>query len=691
MSKKLFIAEKPSVAKQFAAALKENFSSSNGYMESDSYIVTWCVGHLVNMSYPEIYDENLKKWDYNTIPFIPTEYKYEVIASASKQYEIVSKLLTSDKVDTIYVCTDSGREGEYIYRLVAAQCGVKDKKTLRVWIDSQTDEEILRGIREAKDISYYDNLSDAAYLRAQEDYLMGINFSRVLTLKYGYQIKQYLNLDKSVIAVGRVMTCTLGMVVRREREIRNFVKTPFYKVVLSFALSENNIDAEWKVTDSSAFKDDKELYKDCGFLKEEKAQELINHILKGRSLENDNVEAEIVSTNKKTEKKNAPLLYNLADLQNECSKYFKINPDQTLNAIQELYEKKLVTYPRTDARVLSTAVSKEITKNLNGLYKMDAYKDLINEIKDLGLYKTIAKTKYVNDKAITDHYAIIPTGDGLSALASLDETKRNIYELICRRFISIFLNPAQYEKLQLELSAENEHFFSSFKVLKDEGYLKALKFSFKKNKAKEEEEDENKEEKEVEIECDDNMLLALSGLKKGAMVRITDLKINSGETKPPTRYNSGSLIKAMESAGKTIDNEDLKAQMKGSGIGTSATRAGILTKLVNNKYLLLNNKTQIVTPTLLGEMICDVVVLSIKNLLNPAFTASWEMGLSKVADGEISKDEYTEKLNKFVSDSTNMVKGLKNQYTLNQYFDRAAVYYKNNKTDKNKKSKKEES
>ncbi|MBR6094231.1 MAG: type IA DNA topoisomerase [Lachnospiraceae bacterium] len=692
MAKTVLIAEKPSVAKEFAKVLGEKLNNHDGYLEGERFIVTWCVGHLVSMSYPEVYDEKYKKWSFDTIPFLPEEYRYEVIGDVKKQFEIVKGLLTRDDVSTIYVCTDSGREGEYIYRLVRQEAGVSGKTERRVWIDSQTEEEMKRGLKEAKDISEYDHLSDAAYLRAKEDYLMGINFSRALTLKYGFQVKNYLKADRCVISVGRVMTCVLGMVVKREREIRDFEKTPFYRVLAKNELFGQIVEGEFKAVEGSKYYLSPLLYKENGFKKEEDARECIAYVSKTSEWEKEdfNTEAELISIEKKPEKKNPPLLYNLAEIQNDCSKLFKINPDQTLSIIQELYEKKLVTYPRTDARVLSTAVAKEIDKNIRGLMNYSLCADLAKEALELGLYKKIASTKYVNDKQITDHYAIIPTGQGFGALSSLNPTATKVYEIIVRRFLSIFFPAAVFDKMSIVTGMEGEKFFTSFKALKTEGYLKATKYSFAKDNAKDtkdaekadskakdedEKEDSDKEESQ-ELKVDEEFLKSLSRLKKGDRIPVTGFTIKEGMTSPPKRYNSGSLILAMESAGQLIEDEDLRAQIKGSGIGTSATRAGILTKLVNNKYLNLNKKTQIITPTLLGEMVHDVVLNSIKSLLNPSLTASWEKGLTMVADGSIGKDEYMGKLSDFVKNNTNSVKSLRNQDELLKYFNYASKYYK---------------
>ncbi len=700
MGKAVFIAEKPSVAREFAKALKVNTKSHDGYLEGDKVIITWCVGHLVNMSYPEVYDEALAKWSFDTIPFIPTEYKYQVIEDVRKQFEIVKGLLTREDVELIYVCTDSGREGEYIYRLVEQEAGVTGKKRLRVWIDSQTEEEILRGIKEAKDLSEYDNLSAAAYLRAKEDYLMGINFSRALTLKYGYQVKSYLNAKKGVVSVGRVMTCVLGMVVLREREIRCFVKTPFYKVSAKLAIADSSIDGEWRVGEGSRYFQSPKLYKENGFLDKDTAEECIGYVSDKKALaipdkeEGKNLYSgeelgtmKVFSMENKKERKNAPLLYNLAELQNDCSKYFKINPDQTLAIVQELYEKKLVTYPRTDARVLSTAVAKEIYKNISGLQNYDILKDNAQEVLAMGNYKKIASTKYVNDKQITDHYAIIPTGQGFGALSSVSNTAKLVYEIIARRFLGIFYPAAVYEKVSLVVEKDSEKFYSSFKVLKEEGFRKVMQYSFAKKKSESTEENTNKAdsgkentdkegESEEDVKCDEAFLKMLAGLKKGDELPLQGFEIKEGETNPPKRYNSGSMILAMENAGQFIEDEELRAQIKGSGIGTSATRAAILTKLVNNKYLHLNAKTQIITPTQLGEMVFDVVRLSISSLLNPALTASWEKGLTGVANGTITETMYMDTLTDFVTKNTNNVKGLKNQSELKMCFDYAAQFYK---------------
>ena len=655
------------MAQEFAKALKLKTRRGDGYLESDEAIVTWCVGHLVTMSYPEEYDPSLKKWSLNTLPFIPKEFKYEVIPAVSKQFQIVSG---------IYVCTDSGREGEYIYRLVEQEAHVTGKERKRVWIDSQTEEEILRGIREAKDLSEYDNLSASAYLRAKEDYLMGINFSRLLTLKYGNSISNYLHTKYAVISVGRVMTCVLGMVVRREREIRDFVKTPFYRVLSTVDVNGQTFEGEWRAVKGSRYFESFDLYKENGFKEKEKAEELIRYLGSPES-----VTCQIASIEKKKEKKNPPLLYNLAELQNDCSKRFKISPDETLRIVQELYEKKLVTYPRTDARVLSTAVAKEISRNLNGLSKYPMAALYLQDILQFGSHKGLEKTRYVNDKQITDHYAIIPTGQGLSALNSVSATAKNVYDCIVRRFLSIFYPPAVYQKVAITTKIKEESFFSSFKVLAEEGYLKVagipqVKKSSSSGNAAEDGEGNGESSESENQNLDTSFFQVLQGLRKGMVLPVRSLDIKEGETSPPKRYNSGSMILAMENAGQLIEDEELRAQIKGSGIGTSATRAEILKKLVNIKYLALNKKTQIITPTLQGEMVYDVVDHSIKSLLNPELTASWEKGLTYVAEGDITSEEYMQKLDHFIVSRTDGVKGLNNQSQLRACYDRTARFYK---------------
>lgn len=671
MAKALYIAEKPSVAQEFAKALKLNGQRKDGYLESEDCVVTWCVGHLVTMSYPEKYDIKYKRWSLDTLPFLPREFKYEVIPAVQKQFTIVKGLLNRPDIDTIYVCTDSGREGEYIYRLVAQMAGVHGKKEKRVWIDSQTEEEILRGIKEAKDLSVYDNLSASAYLRAKEDYLMGINFSRVLTLRYGNSVSNYLNTKYQAISVGRVMTCVLGMVVRREREIRAFVKTPFYRVIGSILLENESFEGEWRAVEGSRYFQSPQLYKENGFKKKEDAQKLIQELSV-----NPPLTCTVEKAERKKETKNPPLLFNLAELQNVCSKLFKISPDETLRIVQELYEKKLVTYPRTDARVLSTAVAKEIYKNLSGLTRYPQAGEAAAGAIELGNWKNIGKTRYVNDKQITDHYAIIPTGQGLGALGSLSPTSQKVYETIVRRFLCIFYPPAVYQKINLVTKIQGEAFFSSFKVLLEEGYLRIASNSFARKKAPEEE----KGGEDSEVSCDAALLEALQKLKKGDILSIGGLGIKEGETSPPKRYNSGSMILAMENAGQLIEDEELRAQIKGSGIGTSATRAEILKKLFHIKYLSLNKKTQIITPTLLGEMIFDVVNCSIRQLLNPELTASWEKGLTYVAEGSITEQEYMDKLERFVRIRTKQVEDSNFQYALRQFFDAAAQNYKKPET-----------
>ena len=697
-SKKLFIAEKPSVAQQFADALKVKGARKDGYLEDENYIVTWCVGHLVAMSYPEAYDPALKRWSFDTIPFIPEEYKYEVIPAVSKQFNIVKGLLNRNDVKTIYVCTDSGREGEYIYRLVDMQAGVpasKDRR--RVWIDSQTEEEILRGINEAKPLSEYDNLSCSAYLRAKEDYLMGINFSRALTLKYSYPIKQYLGADKCVIAVGRVMTCVLGMIVKREREIREFVSTPFYRVVAKAGKKTAEADgstlfnAEWKAVAGSKYEGSPKLYKENGFKERKDAEELIAYLSDPQP-----VELTIKSISKKTEKKNPPMLYNLAELQNDCSRMFKISPTETLNIVQELYEKKLVTYPRTDARVLSTAIAKEIDKNIKGLCNYEKVAPFAQNIINQEGYKGIAKSKYVNDKLITDHYAIIPTGQGLGQLGKLSSIQSSVYEVIARRFISIFYPPAEYQKISITLSRKTEELSASFKLLIKPGYLQVADPNFGKKKATEKTDNSGKgnvdektqdgegngQESEGDQIASEEVIEYVKNLKKGDILSCNGFEIKEGKTNPPKRYTSGSMILAMENAGQLIEDEELREQIKGSGIGTSATRDSIITKLVTNKYIKLNKKTQVLTPEFLGEIIYDVVLYSINGLLRADLTASWEKGLTGVAEGTITEEEYMDKLSDYVRKYTDAVKGVRNQNQMHFIFDKTKPYYVNDKRKK---------
>lgn len=703
MEKNLFIAEKPSVAKEFAKALKLNTSNRDGYLESNEAIITWCVGHLVTMSYPEVYDIIYKRWSFQTIPFIPQEYKYEVIASVKKQYQTVSSLLNRQDVSTIYVCTDSGREGEYIYRLVEQMSGVSNKSRKRVWIDSQTEDEILRGIREAKNLEEYDHLSDAAFLRAKEDYLMGINFSRALTLKYGYTIKDLLKRDKAVVSVGRVMTCVLGMVVKREREIRAFDKTPFFRVMGNFSIQDKEFAGEWRAEEGSRYFESPLLYKENGFKEVNTAQKLIEYL----SMPNVQ-EPKIINIERKRENKNPPLLYNLAELQNECSKLFKISPDETLKIVQELYEKKMVTYPRTDARVLSSAVAKEIHKNLNGLKGYSTIAEYADEILQEESYKKITKSRYVNDSQITDHYAIVPTGQGIQNFKSLSGISAGVYELITRRFLSIFYPAAVYMKTTLvaeviDEDEKKEKFISNFKYLEKEGYLKVARHTFgRKSETKTANEDigsksgsvineELRKESNDENEDNDENVDELQGTQeselrdilskvtKGDSLQLVSYEIKEGETSPPKRYNSGNIILTMENAGQFIEDDELRAQIKGSGIGTSATRAEILKKLFNIDYLSLNKKTQIITPTLLGELIYDAVDNSIRPLLDPALTASWEKGLTLVADGNITADEYMVKLSDFITRRTENVKNLQNQSLLGQQYRTVQTFYQNKK------------
>ncbi len=738
MGKSLYIAEKPSVAQEFAKALHLSTARRDGYLEGENAVVTWCVGHLVTMSYPEVYDESYRRWRLDTLPFLPDHFLYEVIESSKKQFDIVKGLLNRPDVDTIYVCTDSGREGEYIYRLVEQEAGVKGKERRRVWIDSQTEEEILRGIKEARPLSDYDNLAASAYLRAKEDYLMGINFSRLLTLKYGNVLAGLLKEKRCVISVGRVMTCVLGMVVRREREIRSFEKTPFYRVLADVKIPADGdaavasdaaagmptaltgmtdvanpvaagqetktavlSDLEWRAVEGSAYFESPKLYKENGFSKREDALALIGAQSRRGDLAAqgglpDNVltligEPEvwgsIARIEKKKEKKNAPLLYNLAELQNDCSRMFKISPDETLQTVQELYEKKLVTYPRTDARVLSTAVAKQIDKNIRGLGSIPGVAPFVREILEKGLYKGVAKTRYTNDKQITDHYAIIPTGSGLNELSRLSSRSVKVYEVIVRRFLAIFYPPAVYEKIGLTVKLDTESYFASDRILSEEGYLAVMQYSFRKKRAASsdagvpqgsaspEGEDEGAEDGNPEEEGNAALAALLPVLKKGSPVQFISFAVREGETSPPKRYNSGSMILAMENAGQLIEDEELRAQIKGSGIGTSATRAEILKKLFKNGYLNLNSKTQIITPTLLGEMIFDVVYTSLTSMLNPELTASWEKGLTYVAEGTITEDEYMQKLENYIRRNTDRVMRLYNQQALNAQFAVVSPFY----------------
>lgn len=673
MAKRLFIAEKPSVAREFAKILKVDAKRGNGYLESEDTIVTWCVGHLVTMSYPEVYDEALKKWDMNTLPFLPEKFLYEVIPSVKDQFNIVAGLLNREDVDTIYVCTDSGREGEYIYRLVDQMAKVPDtKKKLRVWIDSQTEEEILRGVREAKPIAEYDNLSHSAYLRAKEDYLMGINFSRVLSLKYGYWLNNNFQDKKwTSVSVGRVMTCVLGMVVKREWEIRNFKKTPFYRVIGDFSLEGKGFQGEWKAVEGSAYYESPALYKENGFKKKEDAQKLMDSLLQPEP-----VASVIEKVEKKKEKKNPPLLFNLAEIQNLSSKLFKISPDETLAIVQELYEKKLVTYPRTDARVLSSAVAKEIGKNLGGLQGYEQAREFLPYISENQTYKGLEKTRYVNDKQITDHYAIIPTGQGLGALRSLGELQSKMYEVIVRRFLSIFYPPAVYQKLNVTVKSGEEHFFTSTKALVEEGFLPVTQYSFTKKKNVAEIDMDAKEDQEETFDLKE----VLGLLKKDTPVQLQACHIKEGETSPPKRYNSGSMVLAMENAGQLIEDEELRAQIKGSGIGTSATRAEILKKLFNIGYLNLNKKTQIITPALKGELVFGIVRYSMPQMLSPKLTASWEKGLTGVAEGNITEEEYMVKLDRFIEQLVSSAKSSDHRGRLDSFYRVAAPFYKTKKS-----------
>ena len=687
--KSLYIAEKPSVAQEFAKALHQNFTRNDGYLESDQSVVTWCVGHLITMSYPEKYDEKYKKWSFSTLPFIPDQYKYEVIGDVKKQFRIVSSLLNRKDVTTIYVCTDSGREGEYIYRLVAMMAKVPaEKDQRRVWIDSQTEEEISRGIREARPVSEYDHLSDAAFCRAKEDYLMGINFSRALSIQYAGRMSDYLGEKYHPVSVGRVMTCVLGMVVKREREIRDFVKTPFYRVVAGMSWSGRGFEAEWRAVEGSRYFQSPKLYRENGFKKKEDAEELIAYLssLTPRT-------AKAVRVERKTVRKNPPLLYNLAEAQNDCSRYFKISPDETLNIIQELYEKKLVTYPRTDARVLSSAIAREISRNISGLKKYGPAAGIAEEVLAGGSWRKIGSTRYTDDRQITDHYAIIPTGQGFQNLKGLKPLSQKVYDMIVHRFLCIFYPAAQYEKVSLEAVAGTEHFFSGFSVLKEEEYLKAAyrpsgtgsgsrqrtatsgaDFSDTAEKPADGSAEDN--DGNGETMSDREFLEALKTLKKGSDIPVKGYRIREGETQPPKRYTSGSMILAMENAGQLIEDDELREQIRGSGIGTSATRAEILKKLFHIHYLSLNKKTQVITPTQLGEMVHDIVYVSIRPLLNPEMTASWEKGLTQVAEGQISSSEYMKKLEDFVTRRTVSVRDHNQNALLLGRYSYIAGFYK---------------
>ena len=618
MGKKLIITEKPSVAMEFSKALKINTTRKNGYLESENWIITWCVGHLVTMSYPEKYDEKLKFWRLDTLPFIPKEWKYEIIPVVENQFNIVKGLLQREDVEVIYNAGDSGREGEYIQRLVFMMAKPNPKAEIkRVWIDSQTEEEIKRGIDEAKPESEYDSLSDSAYLRAKEDYLIGINFSRMLSIIYGRRLAKEINEEKASISVGRVMTCVLGMIVEREREIRNFVKVPFYKINGDFT----KFGAEWKVTETSSVYQTPKLYNDNGFKKKEDAENFIKSL--------DGKEAVVEEVKKSKQKENAPLLFNLAEIQNECTKRFKIKPDETLEIIQNLYEKKLVTYPRTDARVLSTAVAKVINQNLNGIasgYKDEEVQGYIKQMKEEKFSTNLVKTKYVNDSKITDHYAIIPTGKGYENLNSLPDLQKEVYKVIVKRFLAIFYPPAEFNKMSITVNVGGEKFYANTKVCTKQGYLTVLKKS-------------TTDEQNVE-----NI-----DVKKGEKLDVKEYTIKESETTPPSRYNSGSIILAMENAGKLIEDEELREQIKGAGIGTSATRAEIIKKLEKIKYIQINTKTQIITPTQKGEYIYDIVKMSMPDMLNPKLTASWEKGLDMVAKKEIKGDIFMLKLEDYIN------------------------------------------
>ncbi len=684
MGKSLFIAEKPSVAQAFARALGESMQKYDGYQESGNLIVTWCVGHLVTMSYPDAYDDKYKRWSFDTIPFVPEKFRYEVIRSSAKQFSVVKKLLTRTDVDRIYVCTDSGREGEYIYRLVRQEAGVKGKEERRVWIDSQTDEEIRRGVREAKELSAYDTLSDAAYLRAKEDYLMGINFSRALTLRYGNSMASFLGQKYCVVSVGRVMTCVLGMIVVREREIRDFKETFFYRVFAGASIDGSRFFAEWKAVEGSKYFASPKLYKENGFKKREDAERLIFDLQKtGEGSPSGPWKAEVVEISRKMEKKNPPLLYNLAELQNDCSRMFRISPDQTLNIAQELYEKKLTTYPRTDARVLSTAISREIDKNIRGLTSFSPAAEYARTALDEGKWKTIAKTRYVNDAQITDHYAIIPTGQ-TGAVKGLSSLSYGVYCQIVKRFLGIFYPPAQYRKISLTLEKDKERFFAGFRILKEEGYLAVMKKQDREDTPGRDGDESDAPGGDSSGQSQDTasqgvkdpvLLAKLEKLKKGQVIGIDSFEIREGKTTPPRRYNSGSMILAMENAGQLIEDEELREQIRTTGIGTSATRAEILKKLEKNQYISLNKKTQILTPTLMGEMIYDVVRCSISALLSPAFTASWEKGLNYVVEGSVTSEEYMGKLSSYVRKFTNQVKTTSNQSSMLPLYRSAAQFY----------------
>ena len=628
---------------EFAKALKITTNRKNGYLESNDWIITWCVGHLVTMSYPDKYDEKLKLWRLETLPFIPEDWKYEIIPAVANQFNIVKELMQREDIEEIYNAGDSGREGEYIQRLVFMMAKPNpNAKMKRVWIDSQTEEEINRGIREAKDLAEYDSLSDSAYLRAKEDYLIGINFSRLLSIIYGRKLAQSINEDKASISVGRVMTCVLGMIVQREREIRNFVKTKYYKIVGEFGDEKASFKAEWKVNEKSVMYESPKLYNESGLKKEQEAKEFISSLAEKP--------ATITELKKSKQKENAPLLFNLAEIQNECTKRFKIKPDTTLEIIQNLYEKKLVTYPRTDARVLSTAVAKEISKNLNGIarsFKDEEVQGYIKKMVEEKYSTNLIKTKYVNDSKITDHYAIIPTGQGYENYNQLPDLQKQVYKVIVKRFFAIFYPPAEYNKVQVTVNIENEMFHCSGKVCVKQGFLEILKPKAEGKGENAENEPQKTDKKE------DNNLEILKTLKKGQIVEVKNFEIKDAETSPPSRFNSGSIILAMENAGKLIEEEELREQIKGAGIGTSATRAEIMKKLEKINYIEINSKTQIITPTNKGERIYDIVYSSMPDMLNPKLTASWEKGLDMVAKKEIKPEEFMTKLKNYIHSKFN--------------------------------------
>lgn len=617
--KKLFITEKPSVAMEFAKILGVN-KRNDGYIESEDYIITWCVGHLVCLAYPEKYDDKYKKWNIDDIPFLPDKYIYEVIPTVKKQYDIIKKFLNSKEIDTVYWAGDSAREGQVIEENIRILAGVrKGMKELRIWIDSQTEEEILRGIKTAKPMSEYDDLAKSGLMRAIEDYAVGINFSRALTCKYGDRINARASLKKKVpISVGRVMTCVLGMVVMRENDIKNFKPEKFYKVKANC----NGIVFEWKYHDNSIINENIKRYKENSFIEKSDAEKLINE-LKGKKAIIEKVEI-------KNTKKAAPLLFNLAELQNEATKALKISPDETLEYVQRLYEKKLVTYPRTDARVLSTAVSKEISNNICGLSKLPKYRDIINDDLKRNCSKII-ETKYVDDSKISDHYAIIPTG---RIADDLSEMEKSIFYMIVDRFIAIFMEPAVYSNTDISFRIDNELFNTSSKVLTNLGFLKLY-----------------------DAECKENIEVSefVKHCKEGCQYSVT-LSIAEGMTSPPKRYTSGSMILAMENAGQLIEEEELREQIKGSGIGTSATRAEIVKKLVEIGYLMCDKKTQVLMPTMLGFNIYNIVNKTVPSLLQPRMTASWEKGLKRIEDGTVTLEVYQKKLYDYIRKEIDNIK-----------------------------------